>query len=369
MERDETTGTGLPVSEPPVPEPPGQGLPLAGLKVVDFSELAPGPFLTRCLRDLGAEIDKVERPARDGAFSTHPGTYRVLNDGKRIHVLDLKTPDGLARAEELVAGADVLVEGFRPGVMDRLGLGYGTLAERHSGLVYVSISGFGQEGPLSRIPGHDLNYLAASGLLGLMGELDGPPALGVGAPVGDLLGAVYALSSTLTALLARKDTGRGRHLDVSITDCLMHGMNMVIGQLQADGRASLREAREAVFTRPAYGVFETADGEYLSIAALEEHFWQRTVAALDLDLSGLDTATLGGRRRDTREINARIAAVVRGRDAKSLIETLEAADVPVMRVLSPLELADSPHARERGLFTSTGDIGYVRFPVRIGDEV
>lgn len=337
--------------------------PLAGVKVVDFSELAPGPFLTRCLRDLGAEVDKVERPSRDGAFSTHPGTYQVLNNGKRIHVLDLKQPAGLEAAEALVAEADVLVEGFRPGVMQRLGLGFDKLSARHPGLVYVSISGFGQHGTLAKVPGHDLNYLAASGLLSLMGGLDGPPSLGVGLPIGDLLGSMYALSATLTALLHRKETGRGQYLDVSITDCLMHGMNLVLGQLQADKRGSLRECREAVFTRPAYGVFETSDGDFVSIAALEDHFWQRLVTALNLDVSDLGLQTRADRVRATREINARIAEAVRSWDSKSLVEALEAADVPVMRVAGPLELADSVQARDRGLFTSTGDLKYVRFPV------
>ncbi|MFI6988637.1 CaiB/BaiF CoA transferase family protein [Nonomuraea wenchangensis] len=353
MERDERAGT-------------RPGGPLSGLKVVDFSELAPGPFLTRCLRDLGAEVDKVERPGRDGAFTTHPGTYQVLNDGKRIHALDLKRPAGLEAAETLVAEADVLVEGFRPGVMTRLGLGFDKLSARHPGLVYVSISGFGQDGSLSRVPGHDLNYLAASGMLSLMGGLDDPPSLGVGVPIGDLLGSMYALSATLTALLQRNETGLGRHLDVSITDCLMHGMNMVLGQLQADRRASLGECREAVFTRPAYGVFETSDGEYVSIAALEEHFWQRLVAALGLEVSDLGLENRLDRLRGTREINGRIAEAVRGLAAKDVIGLLEAADVPVMRVTAPLELAESTQARDRGLFTATGEdgLGYVRFPVR-----
>ncbi|MFP5476993.1 MAG: CoA transferase, partial [Gammaproteobacteria bacterium] len=179
--------------------------PLAGITVLDFSELLPGPFFTQMLAEMGAEVIKVERPPHgDNARRLGPGGFEAVNRGKKSVLLDLKDEAGRARAHALLAGADVLVESYRPGVMTRLGLDHASLQAAHPRLVYVSLSGYGQDGPWAQLPGHDINYLAAAGVMALSGEPGGPPAPGFGLPAADLCGAMYALSATLAALLQRQ---------------------------------------------------------------------------------------------------------------------------------------------------------------------
>ncbi|AOB29144.1 MULTISPECIES: CaiB/BaiF CoA transferase family protein [Bordetella] len=338
--------------------------PLAGISVVDFSELLPGPFLTQNLLELGATVVKVERPPHgDNARRLYPGVYASVNRGKRGEMLDLKQAEGRARARELVAGADVLVEGFRPGVMARLGLDYEQARALNERLVYVSLSGYGQDGPQARQPGHDINYLAAAGALALAGSDPAEPAPGAGLPVADLCGAMYALSSTLAALLQRQHTGRGQWLDVALADCVMHWMNPRLGQFASAGLATLAQQRHDVLCKPAYGVFRTADDAHVAIAALEDHFWQALRGALPLAGLAGPLATYREREAQAGPINDALARAVRGRTCQALMEVLTAADVPVSRVELPGELGQSALARQRGLFDA-GD-GYARYPVRL----
>src|SRR5690606_11072714 len=191
-----------------------QAGPLSGLQVVDFSELLPGPFFTQNLLELGASVTKVERPPNgDSARVMYPGVFESVNRGKSSIIVDLKTPDGLAQVCSLVEKADVFVEGYRPGVMARLGLGYEAVSAINPAIIYVSISDYGQTGPNSRRPGHDINYLAMAGALALGGSDLATPAAGAGLPVADLAGAMYALSSTLAALYARVHSKQGCYLD------------------------------------------------------------------------------------------------------------------------------------------------------------
>lgn len=345
-------------------EPVGPGgadqAPLAGLRVVDFSEAVPGPFFTRCLADLGASVVKVERPARDVTFTLQPAVWSALNDGKSIEVLDLKSEAGAARARELALAADVLVEGFRPGVMTRLGLGYEDLSSASPGLIYASLSGFGQTGPLAALPGHDLTYLAASGLLAVSGEQ--APANAVGAPVGDLASSMYAVTATLAAVIQRSRTGRGQHLDVAIADCLVHWMNTVTPNLHARGRSTVEEARQLVLTKPAYGVFPTADGAWVAVAALEDKFWDALADELALTLD-VPTRTRADRVAAAPAIATAIATAIAELEAEEVLGRLEARDVPIARVESPTAVPATAHARARGLFGAGGDEVVARFPV------
>ncbi len=347
-----------------MPQP--HSLPLSGIAVADFSELLPGPFLTQNLLELGATVTKIERPPHgDNARLLYPGVFDSVNRGKQCVMLDLKQPAGAQAARDIIAACDVLVEGFRPGVMARLGLGYDAAAAINPRLVYVSLSGYGQNGPHAQRPGHDINYLATAGALALSGSDPGMPAPGAGLPVADLCGAMYALSSTLAALMQRQHTGRGQHLDVSLTDCVAHWMNPRLGQFSSAGLGSLAAQRLDVLNKPAYGVFRTRDDACVAIAALEDHFWLRLLQVLALDLDHAQTATYHQRVMLAAAINQAIAGRMADLDARDAIARLEASDVPVSLVEEPLALRGTPHAQARGLFESHAEAQYVRYPVRL----
>lgn len=339
--------------------------PLDGLTVADFSELLPGPFMTGAMAEMGARVIKIERPAGDGMRRSQPGTFEIVNRGKSSVALDLKDPDDQARAIEIVRDADVMVEGFRPGVMDRLGLGYQAMAALNPRLVYISMSGYGQTGPLVKAPGHDLNYLAQAGVTSLCGTPDGPPEHSFGLPVADLGGGIYGLAAVLAALLQRGTTGRGQHLDLSITDCLAHWVNPRRGVYNVTGITDLQAQRRVALVRPAYGVFACRDGA-ISIAALEDHFWRALCAALDL--GAFDDPAFAGiaaRREKAQALNAAIAAAVAPMDRDDALALMARHDVPASPVLTVDETTASAHFAARELIVETACGPAVPFPVRL----
>ena len=195
--------------------------PLAGIRIIDLTALLPGPYATQLFVDLGAEVIKIERPdGGDGARTLSPGMFASVNRGKQSLCLDLKQEAGREILRQLVQQADVLMEGYRPSVTKRLGVDYASLHALNPQLIYVSLTGYGQTGPLAQRPGHDINYLAAAGIIGLSGTPDGPPVHEIGAPVGDLAGSMFAVVAVLGALLQRSQRHEGQYLDVSITDAL-----------------------------------------------------------------------------------------------------------------------------------------------------
>ena len=331
--------------------------PLHGITVLDFSELLPGPFLTQGMVEMGARVVKLERPpAGDPVRRLAPGLFAAVNRGKESRLLDLKSPAGLAEALRLAEQADVLVESFRPGVMARLGLGYEALAARNPRLVYVSLSGYGQDGPYAAVPGHDLNYLAVTGMTAIA---DGS----AGVPVADLCGATYGLAGVLAALLQRGTTGRGQWLDVSLTECALHWMNPRLARF---GGASLEEQRRMASTRPAYGVFPCRDGKAITIAALEDHFWRHLAEAMDLSPFGTAAyAHVAQRAPVAGEINAVLAARCALEDRDPLLARLLAADVPASPVVLPSEVADFPVFTARAVMQASAAGPLARFPVRL----
>ncbi|PZQ00584.1 MAG: CoA transferase [Variovorax paradoxus] len=339
--------------------------PLSGVTVVDFSELLPGPFFTQSLAEMGARVVKVERPpGGDNARRMGPGAFEAVNRGKQSLLADLKDPAQRAEVRALVAQADVVVESYRPGVMARLGLDYDSLRESCPRLVYVSLSGYGQDGPWAKLPGHDINYLAAAGALAISGEPGGPPAHNFALPVADLCGAMYALSATLAALLQRQHTGRGQHLDVALADCVLHWMNPRLGAYGADGATELEAQRAATLAKPAYGSFTCRDGRALSVAALEDHFWARLCEALDMGpFADPAYRMLGARKKEAQAINARIAAQLAGRDAAQAFEELARHDLPVAPVVAPGDLAGLAQFAQRGRLAGTAPLSLARFPV------
>jgi len=352
------------------PRTDAAGGPLAGVRVLDFSELLPGPFLSQCLLELGAEVIKVERPPHgDPTRRLSPGLFTAVNRGKRSWLADLKDPAARAPVQALADEADVLLEQFRPGVIARLGFGAETQLARNPRLVHVSLSGYGGDGPRADWPGHDINYLAAAGVVALAGQADDPtPRLGV--PMADLGAAVYGLAAVQAALLQRERSGQGQHLDLSIADCAAHWMNPRWAVMRQRGATTLAAQRAVAQQRPAYGVFRCRDGRLLSVAALETHFWQRLATALPLPQAG-DAAwdDPAHRTASAARLNADLQAALLALDGAEALERLLAADVPAALVALPDEVPDDPQFAARGLFVPSAVGPLVRFPVRLQGQI
>lgn len=269
--------------------------PLLGIRVVDLTRLLPGPLATQHLRELGAEVHKVEGPAEQGqddgarhlgrteaeCSRGEPGLmFRHLNAGKTLHRLDLRTPDGVAGLHTLLHDADVLVEGFRPGVMDRLGLGWSALHARYPRLVMCAISGYGQHSAWAHRAGHDLNYVAMAGVLEQLATHEGE-VITPNFQIGDLMGGTQAaVQGILAALLGVQRRGQGRFVDVSMThEVLRH--HVLAGMAVArTGRAPPQGRDLLSGGAPCYGVYATADARHLAVGALELPFWQRLCQTL-----------------------------------------------------------------------------------------
>ncbi|MBE0481236.1 MAG: CoA transferase [Dehalococcoidia bacterium] len=259
--------------------------PLDGIKVLDMAWVGPGPFCATLLGDLGAEIIKIHepQPERRGslimyAFPNTPA-FPGLRNCKSMG-LDLKSAGGRKIFHELAKTADVLIESFRPGVMKRLGIDYGTLSQLNPGLVYASLTGYGQDGPYRDLPGHDINYISVGGLLGMTGVAGGPPVI-PGLLVADMAaGGIGTALGVVAALRARDITGRGQLVDMSITDGVAELMSMWINPLLTYGIEYRRG--ETMFTGlyPWYNVYETGDGKHISVGALEPYFYAALCKAL-----------------------------------------------------------------------------------------
>ncbi|BDG01563.1 CaiB/BaiF CoA transferase family protein [Anaeromyxobacter oryzae] len=254
-------------------------LPLEGIRVLDLSRLLPGPYATLVLADLGADVVKVEDPGGGDWIRWMPplagaqsGAYHALNRNKRSLALDLARPDGRAAFLRLAGRADAIVESFRPGVLDRLGLGYEALRAVNPGLVLCSITGYGQDGPYATRAGHDLDYCAVAGVLALCGPPEAPAPPGV--QLADVAGGAWpAVTGMLAALVGRAATGRGAHVDVSMTEGALALLAMPLGIAAARG-TPLARGRELLSGGAAcYGVYETRDRRFVALGALEPKFF------------------------------------------------------------------------------------------------
>jgi alpha-methylacyl-CoA racemase len=324
--------------------------PLAGVKVVDLSTLLPGPLCTLLLAEAGADVIKIERPTGGDEMRSYvpkvgPDSvnFGILNRGKRSVALDLKSAAGQSAALALIDEADVLVEQFRPGVMPRLGLGYEQLAQRNPGLIYCSITGYGQRGPKADIAAHDLNYLAETGMLALSCGSDGTPALPP-ALIADIGGGAYpAVVNILLALKQREATGKGCRLDVSMSDNLFTFMYWALGN-GTTGHGWPKPGGELVTGGTArYQVYRTLDGQYLAAAPLEDKFWTNFTQIIGAP----ELATKDGTEPGIRE---RVAELIAQECADAWLARLAGNDTCTVRVV-PLEQAlQDPHFADRGLF-------------------
>ena len=320
---------------------------LSGVKVVDLSEQVPGPYATRLLAGLGADVVKVERPDSGDRLRHRPAMFNAENRGKRDLSLDLKSPDGRDALLRVIAASDVLVETYRPGVMDRLGLGFDEVLRVNPRIIYLSISGYGGTGPYRDLPGHDFQYLSFAGAIPPPEPAFAADYVPTTLPVADMGASVYALLAVVLALhekLARPAAFAGRHLDVAMADCTLAMMEPRIAE-------ALTAATSAdALIRPGYGVYLTADERYVSIGALEDHFWERLVRALDLpELSGGEFATFQQRKRHIGQIERSLRDRVARYDRDALIALLVKHDVPVAPVYDLHEPVRDPHFLARGI--------------------
>lgn len=327
-------------------------LPLSGVRILDLSTLLPGPLATQQLADQGAEVIKIEAPgggdaARGmgaGAADGHSLFFGSVNRHKKSIVLDLKQAKGRAVFLRLAETADVVVEGFRPGVMARLGLDYATLSERNPALVMCSITGYGQTGPYADLAGHDINYLGLTGVLDQTGEAGGAPAL-CNLQIADLLGGTQsAVSAMLLGLFEARNTGRGRHLDVAMCDNVLQHMIFPLVALQAQGQVEPRGTDLLTGGVPCYGVYVTADQRYMAVGALEEKFWRRLCTALerdDLIPAQLDQGALG------RAARTALSEIFQRRSQAEWSAFFAPLDCCVTPVLSLAESFADPHFRAR----------------------
>ncbi|WP_371588798.1 CaiB/BaiF CoA transferase family protein [Streptomyces virginiae] len=324
--------------------------PLAGVRVVELAGIGPGPFAAMLLADLGADVVRVDRPG-GGGLAVDPA-YDITNRGKRSVLLDLKSADGPARVLDLVERADVLLEGFRPGVAERLGVGPAECHARNPKLVYGRMTGWGQDGPLAETAGHDIAYIAVTGALGMIGKPGEPPAVPANL-VGDYAGgSLYLVIGVLAALHHARATGTGQVVDAAIVDGTAHLTAMIHGMMAAGGWQDRRGANLLDGGCPFYGTYETSEGGYMAVGALEQQFYDTFVELLGIEDQAPARKDLA-RWGELREV---VAARFRTRTRAQWTAVFEGSDACVAPVLSLREAPEHPHLAARGTFTDLGGI-------------
>ncbi len=317
--------------------------PLDGLVVLDLTRLLPGAAATMQLANFGAEVVKIEEPGRGDYARWIPpfldgqgAVFGVVNRGKKSVALDLKSAAGREAFLKLAETADVVVESFRPGAMERLGLSYGTLRARNERLIYVSITGYGSDGPWAALAGHDINYLALGGALDLNRANGGPPVI-PGMQIADLAGgAMQAVTGVLLALAARARTGRGQAVDVSMLDGVAWLLPAPLGVYAATGLPPGRGEGLLTGRYACYRVYQAADGRSIAVGALEPKFWQALCRALGCEQFIAEQFAEGPRRE---EIAAEVARIFLTRPAEEWFELLRPADACVTPVRNVAEVA------------------------------
>ena len=324
--------------------------PLRGVKVVDFSMFVPGPFCSAIFADLGAEVVKVEMPKGDPGRAYVPVQFNTENRNKRSIAIDLKNPLSERIVEKLAANADIVLEGFRPGVAKRLRIDSETLSKYNPRLIYCSISGYGQTGPWRERPGHDVNYMAAAGGLAYPGQWLQPPARS-SLPVADMAGGSFAAISVLSSLYERSRTGKGAYLDLSLFEA---------GFFWAAMRHSLDkdvDPRAHIF--PVNDIFECKDGRRLTLGILEEHFWEnfrKVVPGFDGDEYSSDQR----RRANGDALSRKLSEAMKTKPSAEWILLLEANDIPVDLCVTP---AQAVHSNSQLKDRKAATRGFATFPV------
>ena len=353
--------------------------PLDGIRVVDLSRVVSGPYCTMTLADMGADVIKIEEPGRgDESRAFGPPFlggespyFLSINRNKRSCTVNLKCEDGRAILHRLVARADVVVQNFRPGAVERLGLDYDSLAPRHPRLVYCSISGFGDSGPDAARPGYDLIVQGESGLMDLTGEPDGTPTR-VGTSIADLTSGMMAAQGILLALFARQTTGRGQHVRVAMLDAVVSLLTYNTGNYFATGKAPTRRGNDHPSVAP-YQTLRAADG-WINLGIANDALWRRYCDAIERPDLRDDPrfATAPERVRHRTELVPAIEALTAERTVGDWIGLLGAAGVPCGRIRNVAEVCTNPQLTERGKVVerphpTAGVVQMIGQPIELGD--
>lgn len=343
--------------------------PLAGVRVLDLTRLLPGGFLTALLADLGADVVKVEEPQLgdytrwdEPRLGSESASSWVLNRNKRSLAVDLKRPEGVGLFLHLAERAQVVVESFRPGVVDRLGIGYAAVSARNPAVVYASLNGYGSDGDLRDAAGHDINYIAYAGVLGMTGPAGGPPCP-PGVQVGDVGGASMLGVGLLASLYRAASSGRGEHVEVAMYDVALAWTSLHAGGSFATGDRGAPGGMRLNGGLPCYGVYRCKDGGHISVGALEPKFWAAFCA-------GIGRPDLVERRTDPAA-RSEVAEAVSRRTRQEWVAHFEGRDACVAPVLDLFEALHHPLARQRHMVVEAehpdlGTAPQLGTPVRLG---
>ncbi|MQA77884.1 MAG: CoA transferase [Streptosporangiales bacterium] len=356
------------------------GLPLAGVRILDLTRVLAGPFATCILGDLGADVIKIEEPDGGDQVRTIAPFYDgrqshyflAINRNKRSVVVDLKRPGGAEVVLDLAAHCDVVIENFRPGVLDRLGLGFDALVARKPDVILCSISGYGQTGPLRDKPSFDLVTQARSGVMSITGATDGPPTK-LGLPMGDLAGGLWGAIAVLSALQRRTTSAAPQHIDLSLLEGLA-GLLGYLGQLSLMTGESPGRVGSGHHSIAPYGRFEVADG-HLVLALHVGTFWRRFCAAVGRQELVEDPRfrTTADRRDNRDELQEIVSGILRARTRAEWERILDEADVPYGPILDVVEALEQEQFVARDILFSmhhptAGDVPMVRPPIRFVGE-
>ncbi len=332
-----------------------QKLPLEGIRILDLSRLLPGPLATQMLADMGAEVIKIEdinSPDYIRFFPPFVGDesalFLSLNRNKKSVALNLKSQEGKEIFFALVKSADVVIEQYRPGILDKIGIGYEQAKKVNPKIIYVSVTGYGQTGPYAQKAGHDLNYIALSGVLANIGTKEKPVIPGV--QIADVSGSYAAVNGCLAALLQREKTGEGQHVDISMTDAVMPFATLIHATAWADGRNIERGNFQLSGELANYNVYETADGKFIALGALEPKFWMTFCDAVnrpewkDKIIAPEDEIT---------KVKEEVSALFKSKTRKEWEEFSEKHDVCLSPVLENSELAQNENLVHRKMVVET----------------
>jgi crotonobetainyl-CoA:carnitine CoA-transferase CaiB-like acyl-CoA transferase len=343
---------------------------LSGIKVVDLSVFLPGPMLTMMMADQGADVIKIETAAGDPAREQAPFEagqsvwFRNLNRGKKSIVLDLKSNDGKARLWEMIESADVFVEGFRPGVMQRLGFGYAAVSARNPRIVYCSISAFGQTGALAHHPAHDMATQALAGFLSVNDGPDGTPVV-PGVPSADMAAGLTGLSAVLMALIGRERTGKGDYIDCAMFDSMLPWCAHIAGSAIAGGDAPRSSEQRSLGGAAFYQVYATADGKHVVLGGREMKFVTNLMRALERpDLIAIAELPAGGQG----ELIDFLRNIFASKTRDQWVDWFADKDVAFSPVLDFREALDQPHIAERGLLVEHQGAHQIAPAIRFAGE-
>ncbi len=327
--------------------------PLAGLRVLDVGGVGPGPFCSMMLSDMGAEVIRIDRKHAGESGLPVDRRFEVVFRGKRSVAMDLKKPAAIEAVRRMVAHADVLIEGFRPGVMERLGLGPELCLEINPKLVYGRMTGWGQDGPLAKAAGHDLNYIALSGALHAIGHKGGPPEIPLNL-IGDFGGgSMYLAFGIMCALHEARSSGKGQVVDAAMIDGSTSLMAMIYGMFAAGYWKDERGSNRLDSGAPWYQVYETSDGQWVAVGSTEHSFYVNTLKLLGLRAEDFPE------QHDTAgwpQVKAAMASAFKTRSRDAWVKVFDGSDTCFSPVLSLAEAVSDPHQRARGNFVEVAGV-------------